>query len=70
MKVRSPRLRAQLARLQQRPVLCMGILRVFMQTSPALNTLLALSGVRYRDYLVGALAGMWVPAIVTATVSH
>jgi uncharacterized membrane protein YdjX (TVP38/TMEM64 family) len=68
VKVRSPKLRFLLSRLHQKPVLIMAVLRVFMQTSPALNTILALSGVRYRDYFAGAVVGMWVPVIVTATV--
>ena len=67
IKVRSPKLRWLLSRLHQRPILCMAGLRVFMQTSPALNTVLALSGVRYRDYLVGAILGMWVPVAVSST---
>lgn len=67
IKVKSPRLRWLLSRLHQRPILCMAGLRVFMQTSPALNTVLALSGVRYRDYLVGAVLGMWVPVAVSST---
>jgi uncharacterized membrane protein YdjX (TVP38/TMEM64 family) len=41
-----------------------------MQTSPALNTVLALSGVSYRDYFVGAVLGMWVPVAVSSTAFH
>jgi uncharacterized membrane protein YdjX (TVP38/TMEM64 family) len=67
VKVKSARLRSLLAKLHQRPVLVMAALRVFMQASPALNTVLALSGVSYRDYLLGAVFGMWVPVVVTGT---
>lgn len=70
VKVKSPRLRAMLSKLHRRPILYIAILRVLMQTSPALNTVLALSGVSYRDYLVGAVLGMWVPVVITATASH
>ena len=67
VKVRRPRLRALLSKLHRKPVVYMSLLRVFMQTSPALNTILSLSGVRYRDYLAAALIGMWVPIVVTST---
>ncbi len=70
VKVKSPRLRSLLSRLHQRPVVVMAILRVFMLASPALNTVLALSAVRYRDYLLGAVLGMWVPVVVVGTTFH
>jgi len=37
------------------------LLRTLFQTVPALNYTLALSGVRYRDYLVGTLLGLPLP---------
>ena len=70
VEVRSPKMRWLLSRLHQRPILCIAGLRVFMQTSPALNTVLALSGVSYRDYFVGAVLGMWVPVAVSSTAFH
>ncbi len=70
VEVKSPRLRGLLSRLHHRPVLVMAGLRVFMQVSPALNTVLALSGVRYRDYLLGAVLGMWIPVAVTGLFFH
>ena len=70
VKVKSPRLRSLLAKLHRRPVLVMATLRVFMQTSMALNTTLALSGVSYRNYLLGAVLGMWVPVVVSGTVFY
>lgn len=57
-------------KLKDRPIRTMAILRIFMQTSPALNVALALSGVRYRDYLAGALLTMWAPIIVMATAAQ
>ena len=54
-------------KLKERPVRTMALLRIFMQMSPALNVALALSGVRFRDYLMGALLTMWAPILVMAT---
>ena len=37
------------------------MLRVLMQTAPALSYTLALSGVKFRDYLIGSLVGLPLP---------
>jgi uncharacterized membrane protein YdjX (TVP38/TMEM64 family) len=67
--IKSARARRVIESLHARPVRTMAILRVFMQMSPALNVALALSGVRYRDYLLGAAVGMWIPvALMGVTV--
>ncbi|MCP4446754.1 MAG: VTT domain-containing protein [Myxococcales bacterium] len=68
--LKHPRVKGVLARLQNKPIRTMGFLRIFMQISPPLNVALALSGVRYRDYLAAALLAMWVPIIVMASAVH
>ncbi len=68
--LKSPRVQGILSKLQKRPIRTMALLRIFMQMSPALNVALALSGVRYRDYLAAALLAMWAPIIVMASGAH
>lgn len=68
--LKSKRAQGVLSRLQTKPIRTMALLRIFMQMSPALNVALALSGVRYRDYLVAALLAMWAPIIVMASAVH
>ena len=54
-----------MGRLDQKPVQTIFILRLFLFTAPALNAVLALCRVRFRDHLWGTLLGSLVP---TATV--
>jgi len=66
-KLTNKRARRIIESLKDKPIRTMAILRIFMQMSPALNVALALSGVRYRDYILGAFLTMWAPIIVMAT---
>ena len=50
-----------LGQLDARPVRSILMLRILFQTVPALNYSLALSGVGFRDYLVGTLLGLPLP---------
>ena len=50
-----------LARLDQRPILTVALLRLVLWIAPALNYALALSRIRYRDYLVGSALGLALP---------
>lgn len=55
-----------LARLDQRPVSTVFVLRSILWLAPPLNFALAMSNVRFRDYLVGSALGLVAPvAIVT-----
>lgn len=54
--------RRWLLRLEERPVRTIALLRLVMPMLPALNTALALSNVRFRDYIAGSAIGM-IPAI-------
>lgn len=50
-----------LARLDAHPVASVALLRMLFQTVPALNYALAMSGVRFREYLFGTLLGLPLP---------
>ena len=50
-----------LAGLDARPVSSIALLRIVMQTAPALNYALALSGIRFRNYMTGTLLGLPLP---------
>ena len=63
--LKNKRAKGVLSRLQNKPIRTMALLRIFMQMSP-----LALSGVRYRDYLAAAFLAMWAPIVVMASVVH
>ncbi len=52
------------ARLDAHPVRSVLLLRLLFQTVPALNYMLALSGVRFRGYLVGTLLGLPLPILL------
>jgi len=43
------------------PVRSVALLRLLFQTAPPLNYALALSGIRFRDYVVGTLIGLPLP---------
>jgi uncharacterized membrane protein YdjX (TVP38/TMEM64 family) len=50
-----------LSELDANPITSVALLRVLFQTVPALNYALAMSGIRFRAYLVGTLVGLPVP---------
>jgi uncharacterized membrane protein YdjX (TVP38/TMEM64 family) len=53
-----------LAQLHAHPIRSIALLRVLFQTLPALNVALALSGVRFRQYMAGSLLGLPLPIAV------
>ena len=53
-----------LGRLDIRPVASIVLLRMLFQTVPALNYALAMSGVRFRPYLIGTLLGLPLPILL------
>lgn len=63
---RRPILRRLLQHLDERPVRSVIVLRLALFLAPALNTALALSQVRFRDYLLGSALGI-LPAIIAVT---
>jgi len=61
-----PLARHLFARLDAHPVRSVALLRLAFQTVPALNYALALSGLRFRDYMLGTLIGLPGPLFVYA----
>lgn len=49
------------SQLDAHPVTSMTVLRIMFQTVPPLNYALALSGVKFRHYLIAALLGLPLP---------
>jgi len=50
-----------LRELDAHPIASVALLRVLFQTVPALNYALAMSGIKFRTYLIGTLVGLPVP---------
>lgn len=50
-----------LREIDARPIASVALLRILFQTVPALNYALALSGIKFRSYLIGTLAGLPLP---------
>jgi uncharacterized membrane protein YdjX (TVP38/TMEM64 family) len=50
-----------LSRLDERPVLTVVLLRLFLWMAPQLNYALALSNIRFRSYFVGTALGLVAP---------
>jgi uncharacterized membrane protein YdjX (TVP38/TMEM64 family) len=50
--------------LDSRPIATVALLRIFFQTAPALNYALALSGLKFRQYLTGTLLGLPLPIML------
>lgn len=53
-----------LRKLKKWPILIVALLRIVFQTAPALNYTLALSGVGFRDYMIGTLIGLPLPIFI------
>lgn len=64
--VERPFIRKMLARLDQRPITTVIVLRTVLWIAPPLNYALALSGIRFRDYLVGSALGLALPILVAS----
>jgi len=62
--VQRPWARRLLDRLESRPVLIVAVLRMVMIMSPPLNYALAMSPIRFRDYVAGSAIGLLPPMLV------
>ena len=60
-EVKRPLARRILSRLDDHPLRTVAILRFFFWMAPPLNYALAMSKVRYRDYLAGSAIGLLLP---------
>ncbi|MFB6263118.1 MAG: TVP38/TMEM64 family protein [Bradymonadaceae bacterium] len=60
--------RQMLDRLDDKPIRTVALLRVFFLVNPVVNTSLVLTEVRFRDYLLGSMAGFVIPlGVIAAT---
>lgn len=64
--VQRPWVRRLLERLDRRPILTVAALRAVLAYAPPLNVALALTPMRFRDYLVGSAIGLVPPVAVVA----
>ncbi len=53
-----------LGQIDAHPIKSVFVLRVLFQTVPALNYALAMSGINFRDYLIGTVLGLPLPIIL------
>lgn len=63
-ELESPIAHSLFKRLDQKPVSSIVLLRMLFQTVPVLNYTLALSGVKFRHYLLGTLLGLPIPIFI------
>lgn len=64
--VRRPWVQRLLARLDEKPIRWLIVMRLFAFISPPLNYALALTRIRFRDYAIGSALGLIIPmAVVT-----
>ncbi len=64
--VKRARIAKVLAKLDQHPIATIAVMRVFLFLLPAVNYALAMTRVRFRDYLIGSAIGLILPMIVIA----
>ena len=60
-QIERPFFKKILARLDRQPIRVVVALRLFLFLSPKLNYALALTNVRFRDYLIGSTLGILLP---------
>ena len=63
-QIDKPFVKKWLDRLEERPLRSMIVIRLFLWAIPPVNYTLAMSGVRFRDYMLAAIIGMTPPFIV------
>lgn len=64
--VQSPMVKRMLSHLDEHPIRTVALLRLLLWLAPPVNYALALSNVRFRDYLVGSAFGLLVPVMSAA----
>ncbi|MCB9599980.1 MAG: VTT domain-containing protein [Sandaracinus sp.] len=65
-EVRRPWVRKILDGLERRPVRVVALLRLILWMAPPLNYALAMSAVRFRDYVLGSALGLILPIAAAA----
>jgi uncharacterized membrane protein YdjX (TVP38/TMEM64 family) len=61
--IERPWMKKALLRLETRPVLTVVVLRLFLFMTPAVNYALALTPLRFRDFLLGSALGL-IPGVI------
>lgn len=61
--IQRPFFQRPLDRLEQQPIRSMIVIRLFLWAIPPVNYTLAMSGVRFRDYMIAAVIGMTPPFV-------
>ena len=61
--IQRPFIQKMMARLDQRPVATVVALRTVFWIAPPLNYALALSSIRFRDYVIGSFVGLIAPLL-------
>ncbi len=62
-----PWVRRLLTRIDERPVRTVALIRLLLWVFPPVNYALAMSPVRYRDYLLGSALGLALPMAIAGT---
>lgn len=62
-EIKSPFMKKIFARMDDYPIATVATLRIFFQFSPPLNYALALSPLKFRDYIIGSALGL-MPVVV------
>ncbi len=62
---KKPFIAKMLQGLHDRPIRNIAIMRLVVSTAPWLNYILALSSVKYRQYIIGSVLGMTLPIATT-----
>ncbi|MCK6547145.1 VTT domain-containing protein [Myxococcota bacterium] len=65
-EIERPVVRKVLAKLDSHPVRTVALLRMVLWVSPPLNYTLALTNLRFRDYLIGSAIGLFPPIVAAA----
>ncbi|WP_127717990.1 TVP38/TMEM64 family protein [Halobacteriovorax sp. HLS] len=50
--------------IDKRPIFSVIVLRTLMQTTPALNYTLSLSGIKFSNYILGSMIGLIIPIFI------
>jgi uncharacterized membrane protein YdjX (TVP38/TMEM64 family) len=68
-EIKWPIMRKVLELLGERPIAVVAVLRLLFTLSPVLNYALAMSSVRFRDYVIGSVLGFlpWAIGVAVAT---
>lgn len=62
--IKRPFLRKILSRLETQPIRTVILLRMLLWLTPALNYVLAMSKVRFRDFMIGSAIGLVAPVVI------